>query len=215
MKVEPIRDKRDIERIEDILFAINTPKGNRMFVMFEVGIYLGLRIGDMLTLKVGDIRGKQGFYFTPQKTDERHRKDGSLNPKWKAKRLYVTIPPELRNIVNHMYRDAPDDAPLFPSRQATGGKIEPITRKTAYMDMKEIARLSGLKYSIGCHTLRKTFGYHVYRQNNDVAWLQAWFQHSSPAVTLVYIGIADDEKKAVTDNMPYGNRGRFDWSTKR
>lgn len=211
MKVEPIRDQRDIERIEDMLFALDTARGNRMFVMFEVGIFLGLRIGDMLQLRVGDIRGKETYTFYPQKTDSRK---GVEN--YKAKRLLVTIPPELRNVVGRMYKGQPDDAPLFPSRQLRPGKDEllPITRKTALMDMREIARMARLPYPIGCHTLRKTFGYHVYKQRQDVAWLQNWFQHSSPAVTLIYIGIADDEKKAVTDNMPYRNRGRFDWREK-
>lgn len=216
MKVEPIRDKRDIKRIEDKLFAINTPKGNRMFVMFEVGIYLGMRIGDMLELRVGDIRGKEGYTFTPQKTDER-KKNGKPDPSYRAKKVYLTIPPELRSIVRHMYADQPDDAPLFPSRQRKKGEeeITHISRKTAFMDMKEIARMSGLNYPIGCHTLRKTFGYHVYKKNNDIAWLQTWFQHSSAATTLIYIGIADDEKKAVTDNMPYDERSRFDWNSKK
>ena len=214
MKVEPIRDKSDIKRIEDKLFALDTPKGNRMFVMFEVGIYLGMRIGDMLKLRVGDIRGKEGYTFFPEKTDSR-KKDGKEDPSYRPKKVYLTIPPELRNVVRNMYADEPDCAPLFPSRQTKDGEICPISRKTAFLDMKDIAKLAGLKYPIGCHTLRKTFGYHVYMKNHDIAWLQSWFQHSSPATTLIYIGIADDEKKAVTDHMPYGDRSRFDWASKR
>lgn len=211
MKVEPIRDQRDIERIEDMLFALGTPHGNRMFAMFETGIYLGMRIGDMLQLKVGDIRGKDYYKFIPQKTDEYKNK---LN--YKAKEVVVTIPPELRNMVNHMYKGQPDSAPLFPSRQRRPGSKEflPITRKTAFEDMRIIAGMAKLPYRIGCHTLRKTFGYQVYKQRKDIAWLQKWFQHSDPATTLIYIGISDDEKKAVTDNMPYKNRGRFDWREK-
>lgn len=209
-KVEPIRRQEDIERIEDALFALGTARGDRMFVMFEVGIYLGLRIGDMLRLTVGDIRGRETYEFVPQKTDTRKNAKN-----YRAKRLTITIPPELRQIVRQMYRDRPDEWPLFASRQKRNGIPMPITRKTALIDMKAIGRMAGLGYRVGCHTLRKTFGYHIYRQNHDVAWLQSWYQHSSPAVTLIYIGIADDEKKAVTDNMPYRNRGRFDWSQKR
>ena len=211
MKVEPIRDKRDIKRIEDMLFAMDTPRGDRMFVMFEVGIYMGMRIGDMLELKVGDIRGKESFYFTPQKTDTRKGKKN-----YRAKKMTLTIPPELRNVVNHMYKGHGDDEWLFPSRKRDchTGKLKHITRKCAYDDMKLIGRMSGLNYSIGCHTLRKTFGYHIYRQNHDVAWLQSWYGHSEAAITLIYIGIADDEKKAVTDRMPYDDRSRFDWNRK-
>ena len=46
---------------------------------------------------------------------------------------------------------------------------------------------------IGTHTLRKTFGYHFYKRNKDVAMLQKLFNHSSPSITLRYIGIEQDE----------------------
>lgn len=109
----------------------------------------------------------------------------------------------------------PDEWPLFRStHKGPDGEPLPICRKTAWEDMKLMAAMCGLKEHVGCHTLRKTFGYHVYQDRHDVAWLQGWFQHSSPAVTLIYIGIADDEKKAVTDNMPFKNRGRLDYKNR-
>ena len=42
--------------------------------------------------------------------------------------------------------------------------------------------------------MRKTFGYHHYKQNKDVAILQDIFNHSAPSITLRYIGITDDMK---------------------
>lgn len=45
---------------------------------------------------------------------------------------------------------------------------------------------------IGTHTMRKTFGYWHYQQYKDVAILQEIFNHSSPSVTLRYIGINQD-----------------------
>ena len=208
-KVQPIRDKAKIEEIEDRLFAVGTPRGDRMFAMFDVGIYMGMRIGDMLKLKVGDIRGKSEYTFFPEKEDAYRNR-----PTHKPKKLTYTIGPELRRLVDELYDGQPDDAPLFPSRKKRGGKVCPINYRTAYRDMKEIARMAGIPYNVAAHTLRKTFGYHVYQKTHDVAWLQEWYGHSSPAYTLIYIGIADDEKRKVTDKMPYGNRGRFDWRTK-
>lgn len=212
MRVEPIRDKQMIYRIEDRLFSIKTAHGARMFLMFETGIYLGMRIGDMLQMRVGDIRGKEVFTFTPQKTDERH-KDGEPVKGYRPKVLTYTIPPTYRNVVTQMCAGMADKDWLFPSKKhLPTGEVRPITRQAALMDMREIKRISGIDYPIGCHTLRKTFGYHVYQKYHDIAWLQSWFGHSSAAITLVYIGIAEDEKKNVTNRMPYEDRGRFDWS---
>lgn len=42
---------------------------------------------------------------------------------------------------------------------------------------------------IGTHTLRKTFGYHFYKQTKDVAMLQEIINHSDQRATLRYIGI--------------------------
>ena len=47
--------------------------------------------------------------------------------------------------------------------------------------------------NVGTHTMRKTFGYHHYKQFNDVALLQKIFNHSSPSITMRYVGIAQEE----------------------
>ena len=81
-----------------------------------------------------------------------------------------------------------DDEYLFASRKGDG----PISRVQAYRILNKAANDVGLK-EIGTHTLRKTFGYHFYRANHNVAMLQQLFNHSSPAITLRYIGITQDE----------------------
>ena len=41
--------------------------------------------------------------------------------------------------------------------------------------------------------MRKTFGYHHYQKFKDIAMLQKIFNHSTPQVTLRYIGIDQDQ----------------------
>ena len=50
-----------------------------------------------------------------------------------------------------------------------------------------------LPEKVGTHTMRKTFGYHHYKKFKDIAILQKIFNHSSPQVTLRYIGIEQDQ----------------------
>jgi len=59
--------------------------------------------------------------------------------------------------------------------------------------LKKAAEKLGIE-KVGTHTLRKTFGYHHYQRNKDVAILQKLFNHSSPSITLEYIGISQDEQ---------------------
>lgn len=71
------------------------------------------------------------------------------------------------------------------------GENQHITRFRAYVILNIAGQKCGLE-EIGTHTLRKTFGYHYYQQTRDIATLQELFNHSSPSITLKYIGINQD-----------------------
>ena len=68
-----------------------------------------------------------------------------------------------------------------------------LDRFAAYHILKDACKEAGLEEKVGTHTLRKTFGYHHYRKFKDVAILQKIFNHSTPLITLRYIGIEQDE----------------------
>lgn len=69
---------------------------------------------------------------------------------------------------------------------------KPITTTQAYRILNNAAIHIGLT-EIGTHTMRKTFGYHHYQQFHDIAILQQIFNHSSPSITMKYLGINQDE----------------------
>lgn len=62
----------------------------------------------------------------------------------------------------------------------------------AYIILKQIEDEFGLEL-ISCHSLRKTYGYHFYKQYGDVAALQDMLNHSHPEITKRYIGIVQDD----------------------
>lgn len=63
----------------------------------------------------------------------------------------------------------------------------------AWKIIKEAAEAVGVK-DIGTHSLRKTWAYHSYKAGTDIVIIQDMLNHSSPAITLRYIGITQDEK---------------------
>ena len=81
-----------------------------------------------------------------------------------------------------------DDEPLFKTK--FNNRLE---RVGAYMILKNVSQKAGIEENIGTHTLRKTFGYHHYKQFKDIAILQKIFNHSNPEVTLRYIGIEQSQ----------------------
>lgn len=165
--VDPIREIEDIAKIKSALLA----SSYRDFLFFEMGINTGLRVSDILKLKVSDVRGKLYVEIREEKTG-------------KAKKFILNevLKSELENFIASK---KPEDY-IFESRRTRG---IPLERTRAYCILNAAAQRAGLKIKIGTHTMRKTFGYHFYQKTKDIALLQQLFNHSSPSVTLRYIGI--------------------------
>ena len=177
--VQPIRDLEKISEVRKFLANRN----KRDELLFCFGIYTGLRISDILTIRVKDVYGKDHFYIVEQKT-----KKAKQRSKKYTVRKRVPIVKKLQRLLNDFCATLQPNDFLFKSRQ---GKNKPITRVRAYDILREAAHHCELK-EIGTHTLRKTFGFLVYQNDKDVALLQDIFNHSAPYITLKYIGVNQD-----------------------
>ena len=176
--VQPIRDKKKVDAMKRELLRT----GYRNYMLFLVGINTGLRISDILLLRVKDVRNQTHLTLREKKTS-------------KIKRIKIVgISSELDQYIEGM----DNDQVLFPSQK---GYNEPITRVQAYRILNKAAFNIGLREEIGTHTLRKTYGYHFYQKTKDVALLQELFNHSSPSVTLRYIGINQDVMDRAMDDF--------------
>lgn len=167
--VQPIRDK---EKVREYIERLQE-KNERDAVMFMIGLYSGLRISDILQLRVRQVKNTDYIVIREQKTQ-------------KTKRIYIVA--ELKRPLERFVKGKADNEFLIKSRE---GKNKPITRVRAYEILREAAHEIGLK-EVGTHTMRKTFGYHIYQKTKDVAMLQDIFNHSSPYITLKYIGVNQD-----------------------
>ncbi|MBF0235727.1 MAG: tyrosine-type recombinase/integrase, partial [Desulfamplus sp.] len=93
--------------------------------------------------------------------------------------------------------DPDDGAYLFSSRKGKSA----LTIQTVNSMVKKWTAQIGLKENYGAHTLRKTFGY-IQRIQFGVGFevLAKRFNHSSPAVTMRYLGIHDKEVDGILRN---------------
>lgn len=179
-EVEPIKNVKDINKIKQYLLGKDN---KRDYCIFVVGINIGLRAGDLLSLKIGDVTdGKRVFdevTITEQKTDK--KKTFTLNKSAKeAIRLYLDT---LSIIDLNGY--------LFKSRKGEHLGVRPLHHiiKTTLKDL-------GIRGNYGTHTLRKTMAFHRYQNNVPLETLQKMLNHSSSSITLRYIGIT---KEVITD----------------
>ncbi|MBU5677552.1 site-specific integrase [Alkaliphilus sp. MSJ-5] len=175
--VQPIRDKNKIEDMKNELLKL----GYKNYILFIVGINTGLRISDILNLKVYDVRDRSHIAIKEKKTG-------------KEKRFLINS--QLRKDIEKFISGMNNEEYIFQSRK---GKNRPISRVQAYRILNQAAVKVGIK-EVGTHTLRKTFGYWHYHIYKDVAILQDIFNHSAPSITLRYIGINQDIKdKTIED----------------
>ncbi len=179
--VEPIRDKKTINKMKNYLKTQNT----RDYTLFVLGINSGLRISDLLSLTVKDVITNEGklkdrISLTEQKTGK--IKDFPL-----SKSALEALKEHLDSL-----KDCCPSSYLFPSRQGNSH----LSRVQAWRIINQAAKVAGLattEVNIGTHTMRKTFGYHAYKLGMDISVIQKLLNHSSPAVTLAYIGITRDD----------------------
>jgi integrase len=176
--VQPIRELSKIKAMKNTL----RKSGERNYMLFCIGINTGLRISDILDLRVSDVREQTHIHITEKKTGK--------DKKFKINNA-------LKDDLEEFVCDMNDREYLFQSHKGTN---KPITRVQAYRILSDAARDIGLS-EIGTHTLRKTFGYHFYKKYNDVALLQELFNHSAPSVTLRYIGINQDIMDKAMDDF--------------
>lgn len=159
--------------------------GEQPYMLVLLGLNTGLRIGDLLQIRVRDIRDMGYIVRREQKTG-----------KQTEIRFHPAVVAELRLLT----ADMDDDDLMFPSRYLTR-KRDPISYETAYRWIKQAARAAGIKGPIGCHTLRKTYGYWFYKEYGDVATLMAHFNHSDERVTMRYIGVTQERINAKTEKF--------------
>ena len=171
-KVEPIRDPRKIQELKDYLIHWN----EKYYMMWLLGSNIGLRVSDIIRIRVKDIRDQDHLIFKDKKTSKEHRLPVNRHLK-----------KEIQEYIDRHHLQ--DDDFLIQSQK---GENQPLSRIQAYAVLNQAAQACGIEYPIGTHTMRKTFGYWHYRQHKDVALLQQVFGHSAPSITLRYIGINDD-----------------------
>ena len=184
IKVEPIRNLSDIQKLKNLLadnkrdlclvtLGLNTAFRARELVSIKVGQVAHLKAGDSLTIK----QSKNGKYRTVTINDM----------------AYCAIRDCLEN---HPYSDNPS-APLFYSK--TTGRA--LKANTISKYMKGWCHMIGLTGNYASHTMRKSWGYHVYRQYNPqerelgshrkIAELMIAYGHATERQTLEYLCVMD------------------------
>jgi len=185
-EVQPIRDTKKIDAMKSIMKG---ESNYRDLLLFVLGINTGLRISDILALKWESFITGGGRLL---KTGDQLNVVEIKTKKVKSFVINRSVAEALKLYHDSLANVNPDD-PVFSSRKTDDGSLQPITRIAAWQMLNRYANMVGLNDGIGTHTLRKTFGYHLYKKGVALECIQKMLNHSSPAITLRYIGITQEQ----------------------
>ena len=149
---------------------------DRNYMLFLLGINTALRFSDLSRLTVDKV--KMNYIY---QRDKKTRKENKIT-------LHEDIYKEVMSYINRNKLTEGDY--LFWSQK---GVNKPLTRIMGYEIMQQLKEGCKIPYNIGTHSLRKTYGYWFYKQTGDVVALQSILNHSTPAQTLIYIGMQQKE----------------------
>lgn len=172
--VQPIKDMDKIIELKRELRKRNY----KYYMVCIMALNTGMRIGDIISLKVSDVKSKTHIAIREEKTN---------------KTKLFPINGQLRQEIDSFIAGMKDEDHLFSSRQKNSNGVKThITRVQAYRYIKDAAEELAID-NFGMHSFRKSFGYFYYQQTKDIAKLMQIFNHSSQEVTKRYIGLSQDE----------------------
>jgi len=185
---QPIRDKKKLRDFKNY-YKSSTPDF-RNYTLIIVGLNTALRIGDILHLTYDAV-------YTEKKVRShiviKEQKTGKENRIFLNHEITLVLTAYRKILVKtKMHRDG--NPYLFPSPVV---KNAPLSRYQAYRIIAKAAADTGLEDHISCHSLRKTFGYHAWRQGTDPMLIMTVLNHSSIRITMRYLCIEQEDRDKV------------------
>ncbi|NMH86068.1 site-specific tyrosine recombinase XerD [Flavivirga algicola] len=165
------------DEIDTIINAIDLskPEGERNRAMLETLYGCGLRVSELINLKISDLFFDEGFIKVTGKGDKQR-----FVPIIEVTQKYINI---YRNeIRNHLNIQAGHEDTLFLNRRG-----KQLTRAMIFTIVKRLAEKIGLKKNISPHTFRHSFASHLLKNEADLRSIQLMLGHESITTTEIYV----------------------------
>ena len=165
-----------VEEIDLMLSFIDrsTPEGERNLAMLETMYSCGLRVSELIFLKLSDLHEKEGFISVIGKGDKQR-----LVPIGKS--ALKLIGNYISNHRNHIAIKKNSEDMIFLSKRGTS-----ITRQMVFYIIKDLAEKAGIKKTLSPHTFRHSFATHLVEGGANLRAVQEMLGHESITTTEIY-----------------------------
>ncbi|MEP0987630.1 site-specific tyrosine recombinase XerD [Ekhidna sp.] len=180
-------DTLDLPEIEQLFDSIDmsTPEGQRNRAMLETLYSSGLRVSELINLKISNIHDDIGFLRVIGKGSKER-----LVPIGRSALKHIKI---FRDQVRiHIKVKQGFEDHLFITKR---GKA--ISRVMVFMIIKDLAEKIGLKKNISPHTFRHSFATHLIEGGADLRAVQEMLGHESITTTEIYTHLDRDYLKQI------------------
>lgn len=170
-------DTLTVNEIDSLIEAIDLskPEGIRNKCIIETLYSCGLRVSELISLKISDLYFNEGFI----KVNGKGNKDRFVPIESATKQYIIDYKLEYRDQLN-IYKNHADI--LFLNRRG-----KQLTRAMIFTIVKQLAVKMDLKKSISPHTFRHSFATHLLENGADLRAIQLMLGHESITTTEVYV----------------------------
>ncbi|AUC78088.1 site-specific tyrosine recombinase XerD [Nonlabens sp. MB-3u-79] len=155
----------------------STPEGERNRAMLETLYACGLRVSELITLKISDLFFNEGFLKVTGKGD---------------KQRFVPIGTYTIEIIELYKNEVRNHVPIKPEHSDTlflNRRGAGLTRAMIFHIIKQQAIQAGIKKSISPHTFRHSFATHLLENGADLRSIQMMLGHESITTTEIYMHV--------------------------
>ena len=179
-------DVLTVEEIDAMIatFDMTTVKGCRDNAIVEVLYSTGLRVSELISLRIDNLFFGEGYIRVVGKGDKQR-----LVPIGSVARDKIQLYMELRR------PRKPSEATLFLNNRG-----EPLTRIMIFNIIKQAARLAGVEKNISPHTLRHSYATHLLEGGANIRQVQELLGHESITTTEVYTHLDREHLRRVVED---------------
>ncbi|WP_304142957.1 site-specific tyrosine recombinase XerD [Mesoflavibacter zeaxanthinifaciens] len=186
-----IPDTLSLNDINKLIAAIDLshPQGTRNKAILETLYGCGLRVSELINLKISDLFFNEGFIKVTGKGDKQR-----FVPIMEHTQKYIDI--YKNEIRNHLNIDPEHSDILFLNRRG-----KQLTRAMIFTIIKNLAKTINLQKTISPHTFRHSFATHLLENGADLRAIQLMLGHESITTTEIYTHIDRSQLTEVINNF--------------
>ena len=179
------------EEINALIAAIDLskPQGERNRTILETMYSCGLRVSEVITLRMSDLFFEEGFIRVLGKGNKER-----FVPIHQQAQKYINF--YIRGIRAHLSVQKQYKDTLFLNRRGNG-----LSRQMIFMILKDLAIKINLNKKISPHTLRHSFATHLLKRGADLRAIQQMLGHESITTTEVYVHLDNSYLKKVVEEF--------------